>query len=519
MRARGHHAVHVHLRRAGLAADSIALDVGVVAAALLDHLLKQRAHGLRGFLANGMRPDLGRVLEQHLAALRHDAFDHVGPHQASAVDHRAGGGKQLDGRDRNRLAEAHPRQVNPLEPLPRDQYAARLAGDVDARGLAQAERLQVIVQPVGAQPQPQLDEHGVAGVAQRLGHTLRAVRAPPAVDGAAVHRDPARAVKPLARIGHPAVERRRRGQDLEGGAGLVRVGDAAVAHQVGQRVHVASGRVVGVVVRLGTHGQYLAGLRVHDQHPHALCAVDLHRLARGLLREALNHVVDGQLSLRPGHRRHVLAGAVGQRASLAVDFVQHKARLAGQVLVERGLQAALPHAVDGRQAQQLLGKLPHRVVSLGFLLQIQAGKRLGRGRLVLGEQRLELLGDFARNLPFEHHAALAPVRNLLQDLFLGHLEHGRQDARKRLRLFHLAGAGRSGVGGGADGQQVAVPVDDRAAAGADDRFARPLCLGAGLKLARAHDLQVKQPRNQRGKQQGEHAHAQRRPLSYQMTRG
>ena len=63
-------------------------------------------------------------------------------------------------------------------------------------------------------------------------HRLRAVRRAPAANRAAVHRDPARAVKALLRACRPAVDRRGGRQHLERRARLVNVAEHGQAHQL-----------------------------------------------------------------------------------------------------------------------------------------------------------------------------------------------------------------------------------------------------------------------------------------------
>ena len=332
----------------------------------------------------------------------------------------------------------------------------------------------------------------------------------PALDAPALHVDRAGAVETLIRRDHAAVQRCGGGENLEGGARLVGVGDAAVAHQLGERLHVATWRIVQVVVRLVDHGQNLAGLRIHHQHPDGLCVVDRQRLARRLLREALDGRVEGQRDAAALHRRDVLAGGVVQLPTLAVDLLQHPPGLAGQVAVQRLLQPRLTHAVDGSQAQHLAGQLTHGIVSLALLLQIQAREHRIVGLRILGHQRLEFLRHVPGELTLEGHTALAGVRGLPLDGRSVHVQNWREHLSHRRSIFDLPGTYGERVGRGALGQHRAVAVENPAPGGLDRALAGPLGLGAQLQLLRFQDLQLEQPSAQQQKQYKEDRHQQRK---------
>ena len=332
----------------------------------------------------------------------------------------------------------------------------------------------------------------------------------PALDAPALHVDRAGAVETLIRRDHAAVQCGGGGENLEGGARLVGVGDAAVAHQIGERLHVVPGRIVQVVVRLVDHGQNLAGLRIHHQHPHRLGVVHRQRLPRGLLREALDGRIQSQRHAAALHRCDVLAGGVVQLPALAVDLLQHPPGLAGQVAVQRLLQPRLTHAVDGGQAQHLAGELTHGIVSLALLLQIQARQHRLIGLPVLRHQRLELLGHVPGELTLEGHTALAGVRGLPLDGRSVHVQDRRKQLGKRRCVPHLPGTDRERIGRGALGQHRAVAVENPAPGGLDRAFAGPLGLGAQLQFLRFQYLQLEQPSAQQQEQYKEDRHQQRK---------
>ena len=110
------------------------------------------------------------------------------------------------------------------------------------------------------------------------------------------------------------------------------------------------GRVVGVVIRFGHHGQYLAGVDIHDQCLHSHCAVYVHALAHGSFGKALYGRIDGQAHAAAVHRRRVFAHRVGQLIAPAVNFVYYQAILAAQIFVQLLFQPALPDSVAAATA-------------------------------------------------------------------------------------------------------------------------------------------------------------------------
>ena len=341
---------------------------------------------------------------------------------------------------------------------------------------------------------------------QRLGEGLRAVGSAPAADLPALHRHRAGAVEALVYRHQPRVQRGGGGEHLEGGAGLVGVGQRAVAQPFGERRHVAAGRVVQVEVRLVHHGQDLAGGRVHGQHPHGLGVVHPQGLAGRLLAEALDGGVQGQRHAAAVHRRNVLALAVAQGAALAVDLAEHPARLAGEVAVQRLFQPRLAHAVDGGQADQLGGELAHGIVSLALLLQVQPVQAVVPAGGELRLHALELLGRLPGQLTPQGDAALGGVRGLLLDGRRLNVQHRGQQLREPRRVGHLPGADGGGVGRGALGEHRAVPVQYPSPGGLNGAFAGPLGLGPALQVLRGDHLEVEKPCAQRRKQPEKEGH-------------
>ena len=105
-------AVHILLRRAGLAADAVARDVGVAAAAVFDGVFEQLTHGGGGLFRNRRADDFLFKALHHFAVIVQIGADDVGLEQLAAVDGRSGCGQQLHRRYRHALAEGHARNID-----------------------------------------------------------------------------------------------------------------------------------------------------------------------------------------------------------------------------------------------------------------------------------------------------------------------------------------------------------------------------------------------------------------------
>ena len=233
--------------------------------------------------------------------------------------------------------------------------------------------MQVLVKPLGPHAQGQFHKDRVAAVLQGLRHGLGLVGTAPALDGVPIHLDLAGAVEAVLRRGHAAVQRSGSRQNLEGGAGLVGIGDQADAHQALQRVQLFPGRVVGVVIRLGTHGQHCAGIHVHHKGVNGLCLVDLVALPHGLFHDFLNGRVDGQTNGAAILRLNVEIAAVVDRAGFAVHTAHTAARFASKQRFVLLFQPGLAHAVHVHQAQSLGQKRAPQVDATDILVKQKCG--------------------------------------------------------------------------------------------------------------------------------------------------
>ena len=195
---------------------------------------------------------------------------------------------------------------------------------------------------------------------------------------AVVEPAPALAVDRLAQVHLVLLQGDGGGEDLHGGPGLV-----AVLH----RVHPARGLlpvlvlavllllrrgpfrfaapnefpgqdVVGVEGGGAGHGQDLAGVGIHHHRVGVGWMALLHAFRQGLLGEVLDGGVDGQLQGGPVHRDPGEVLLQDQQAALGVPGGDELPLLAGQLLVERLLDAQLAQAVDVGEAQDLARQAP-----------------------------------------------------------------------------------------------------------------------------------------------------------------
>ena len=143
-------------------------------------------------------------------------------------------------------------------------------------------------------------------------------------------------------LGGAAVERHRRGLQLEGAAGLVHAGDGAVEALL--RPGVAE--LVGVEVRQADHGDDFAGADVHDD-------------AAGADRLELGH----RLTELVAHRR----------LHAHVDRQAQRLRVLAQPLVEEPLDAGHALGVHVHRAHDVRRDPALRVAPLLGVLEIDAG--------------------------------------------------------------------------------------------------------------------------------------------------
>ena len=337
---------------------------------------------------------------------------HIGRIQVSAVDAGRLGPDQLQRRDVEGLAEGVGRQGDHVgvEGLLIGEDALALAHrHVEPRGVHEAEGAEVLVVLLGAHLQADGDKGGVAGVA---GGHLQALGAVAGLFGAveglipALDHDGAGTAEGGVHVHRALLQCRRQGDGLEGGAGLVGVGDAAVAPleslgpvldgldglavillffkgvffllqrlqlriHGGQELFIPDSAVIGgVEVGVGGHGDNCSGVYLHDDAGAAVFGVVcLQHALHVLLKRRLNPGVQGQHHVVPVLRVDDLLIVEGQVRVAGVLGGHGVAGGALQHVVELGLQAVGPLVLTVDKAHHVGRQGAVGVVPPGVQLQ------------------------------------------------------------------------------------------------------------------------------------------------------
>ena len=124
------------------------------------------------------------------------------------------------------------------------------------------------------------------------------------------------------------------GYYLKGGTRLVRIRDYAVAGQRIEQGNVASGRIVWVIVRLGGHSHYLAGVAVHYYALRGFRFVYLQGFLQRLFKEGLHYAVGGKYYVAAVHGVQYFLRTIRYGMTSTVCLGYHAAVFAGKVFFE-----------------------------------------------------------------------------------------------------------------------------------------------------------------------------------------
>ena len=336
-----------------------------------------------------------------------------------------------------------------------------------------------------------MGEGDVAGILQSLGCLLRAMAlTAPAVEQLTSSGDlfRAAAVEGGVQINGSAVQRRRHGQHLEGGARLIAVGHTAVSPLlqpsrvqgllVGLRVPFQGFQlcggffiinfqiVVGVIVSQGGHGQDLSGFGIHHQTE---CAV-LHIVAINgrchlLFQAGLNCGIHSQHHTAPGPGADIILIGKGHIHFVIALGGDHPAGLAGEITVVGRLHPLTAGAGEVGKADDLGRQGAVGIDTHGIGLQMNAGDA------VFIDECTDLPGSFL--IHPAAHLLVAPLQVccLLADPFRIFLQNFSQNPGNffniRPGLFQLMGIQIHILHPPGGGQNVHIPVVDLSPAGAD----------------------------------------------------
>jgi hypothetical protein len=290
-------------------------------------------------------------------------------------------------------------------------------------------------------------------------------------------------------------QRRRHRERLDGGARLERVGDGTVAAPVG----VLVGTVVRVEGRLVDHGQHLAAVHV-EHHGHAGGGpVAQHGGFQLPVGEVLDAPVDGEFEIPPRLRR---GDGLQQRHALTagVEHDPFTARHATQVLVVSLFEPGLAVVVDVGEAEHVPGRLGQRVVAAVAALTVDA-RQLERQRGI-GQFRWYGALQVGKARPL---ARLDDVRQLRRR----HAEQARQLRPARAGGGEIPRNDPHRIHRRADGERLAVAVQQHAAVGADGYRAQRARVTLATQELRAHGVQVNGLRHEAGGREQQHTQRER----------
>ena len=431
--------------------------------------------------------------------------------QIPAVDDRCDRPHELDGRRLDRLAEGGGDQIAGAvvcvvrKAFTAVEQTAGLTRQVDAGLFHQAEGAAVIIQGIAAGFQADVCKGDVAGILQRLCGRFRAMTGkPPAGQclGTALEFLRAAAVEMIVQRDRTAVQCGSQCDDLEGRAGLVAVGNAAVAPLLQTRCRdgivvgfkscralcaplrelrrffiklrqlVVLFRIVDLEILIGVvasqrgHGDNIAGVHVeHDTERAVFHVVAVDRVLKLLLQIILHRGVNCQdYAVAIGSLVVFLIGIehLGLVVALGRD---DRARSTLQIAVVVGFQTFGADIFRIGKAQKLRRQRAVGIVAHGVRLQMHADDLVGADIFA------HLIADLLRLTALEHLIAVLYIRRLLLDPARVQIEDARQRIGQRVHihlvLLQLQRVEEDILHAGRGRQHIHVPVVDRAARGRD----------------------------------------------------
>ena len=380
--------------------------------------------------------------------------------------------------------------------------ALGFAAQAGVGGVVEAEGVDVLIEGVRAHLQGHGHEGRVAAVLHGLCEGLGAV----ASGLPALYLLPKDAQRPLAVEGGaivhgPRVKRRRKGDDLEDGPGLIGLRHHPLPGQLQERGRIGPGRVVGVHGGIGADGQYFGGVGVHDHPVGEFSQVHGGGLLQGGLQKALDARVHGQIHRVSGDGCLIVGLAADDGVAVPVGFVVLLAVRAGKVGVEGKLRAGLAVSVDVGKAQELAEQVPLRIVPLHIRI-VADGPVLLEGGQLLYDGGIHLVLNL--HLLIELPVPGVHLGHLGNDGVVVHIQQGRKDVGDTLPVRILGdglGVHAHLIGGVALGKGVAVSVQNLAPFRPQGHGAVPLALGhLGIPLA-VDDGHIIEVDNQRPEEQ------------------
>ena len=456
---------------AGLAADLQARDARRFAGAVLlvDHVAHHAFHGTADV---GVEDAVRRALGRGVVGVGHEPKRLV--HAVVGQDEEGLG--ELDRGHGHALAEGLRGHVQGGPGLERTQQPLALAGDGQARGMAEAELFEIGMQARRAELEADLGRADVARNAHDHADGQHAVGVRVLDDATGEGELAVFAIERRGRLDHALLERRGHEQGLHGGAGLEHVQRGVVAGDA--RADAAPH--VGVEEGVVGHGQDLARGHVDHDGRAGLGVVGGDGLFQLLLGEELDLGIDGQA--------HALAVDVVEFASLGIEkeaaargvALHHVFGLAaGKALVEGLFHAFQAHVAHADEAHELAGEVAVGIKTCEFLGEIDAGQfrfaDAGGGAVAHAPGKID-------------HGGRA-LQLLEHPLFL-HAQHFRQEGGGLFRFLDFLGPHEQGLDLDAFGEEPAAPVVDLAPGPLVHFRGQMLPDGFFRQFRAGHDLEI-----------------------------
>jgi hypothetical protein len=323
----------------------------------------------------------------------------------------------------------------------------------------------------------------------------------------------------LGRRHGPLLERRHRGDRLEGRAGGIGAGDCPV-EEGRAGVLGDQGLVLGLRERLGEEGRVEARARSHRYH---LAGVHVHRdegpreSRRGerALADGLQLGVEREAQRVPGDRVDDAELPLG--AAERVDLDPRRAGASAQVAVVLVLDPILADDVAGLEAaiarllQLLLGDLAGVAEQVGRQGPLRVAADEDPRNLdpwKLGLVLLQVVDELVRDVPLQRHGRVAIEGQLLlhrlADPFQGEAGDVREPGQLRPPLLllgrELARVDLEGEAGAVADEHVAVAVDDVPTRRPDPHLTGAVVVGIGQVLVAGEHLQVPEAEEDHGEE-------------------
>ncbi len=311
----------------------------------------------------------------------------------------------------------------------------------------------------------------------------------------------------------------RRGPDerLERRAGLERIGDTAIAADIGMR----GAHLVGIERRVVRHGDDLAGVRIHDHHltgPGAELAAGFGQLRLG---DRLNGDVDAQAD-RPAIPGLFVSGDVQlHRPLTGIAEVAELARRAGEGAVEDALDTLeavplLPDEADDVSADRALRVLPfepeigveaRQPLPLHILHAADVARAGGlrrTGSRSLGADRFELEPLLIIELLIDDDVPfVSQIMQTLADFCRIVAQGVAEEFGEGARVGHAPGIDVKAMGDAGGGEDAAFAIGDGAAP-AHERGGVVLRTDERLNLRRRAGLKMSHPADEADHGEGDH---------------